>query len=226
MTEEEYSLFMEEIKEDASKNLESFGTVVEEELAKVANFKADDLDELLEMILENCQGLVLLDGYKQQLKERIATSNELSDRLKYQKGLTKKDIIEQTAIEIYLVYVLTVVSNWLISPDMLIFLRNFIICMGILGSSFWINLSYFTSALRRKQADNTIAEIKRANAINRFDISTFVEFEKMYTDELLVEVNKLCELTQKNEEVKKLLQERNIPYLMNNLSAMKRVRKK
>ena len=144
----------------------------------------------------------------------------------YQRALTKREIVEENALLIYSVYAAMVIANWMFSADALIFIRNFLISAGILGSSFWLNLSYFTSALRRLQADNTIAEIKSSNRINYFDIMTFNEFEQLYIDELKAEVDKLCEISEGNEEIKKLLAKRNIQQIMDNLSVKRRVRKK
>ena len=43
MTDEEYQTFINEIKADANKNLESFRLIVKEEMEKVFNFAIDNL---------------------------------------------------------------------------------------------------------------------------------------------------------------------------------------
>ena len=66
---------IEEVEKEANEALEKFKLFVDNELIKVSHFKRANLDELLKIILEDCQDLSDLELSIEKLKKRII-SNE------------------------------------------------------------------------------------------------------------------------------------------------------
>ena len=152
-------LSIEEVEKEANETVDKFKILVDDELIKVSHFKRANLDELLKMILEDCQDLSDIESYIDILKNRIDNNLKLKEKLLYQRDLTKKDIIYENIIKIYLIYNVMLSTVWVTSSDMLVFIKNFLIASLIGSSTFLINLNYFTSDKRKNQIDNTVNAI-------------------------------------------------------------------
>ena len=180
------------------------------------------------MILDNCQDLTDLEYYTDILRKRIYENGLLKEKLLYQKGLSAKDIIYENIIKIYLIYNIMLATVWVSSSDMLVFIRTLLISFMIGASTFWANLKYFTSPIRKKQIDNTVIHLDRMNKINLYDISVFNKFRSMYLNELRYEVGKLYEINQNNniDNINKILEGLKIDFLIDNKRNKSRIRKK
>ena len=221
---------IEEVEKEANEALEKFKLFVDNELIKVSHFKRANLDELLKIILEDCQDLSDLELSIEKLKKRISQNQELKERLIYQRDLTKKDIVYENIIKIYLIYNIMLSTVWITSSDMLVFIKNFLIASAIGASTFWVNLDYFTSKRRKKQIDNTVMAIDKVVEINQYDIFTFNKFRSMYIDKLTFEVRKLFEIVKSKdhgyEKIEKFLDDLHIEFLLNDKSIKRRIKKK
>ena len=221
---------IEEVEKEANEALEEFKLFVDNELIKVSHFKRANLDELLKIILEDCQDLSDLELSIEKLKKRISQNQELKERLLYQRDLTKKDIVYENIIKIYLIYNIMLSTVWITSSDMLVFIKNFLIALAIGTSTFWVNLDYFTSERRKKQIDNTVMAIDKVVEINQYDIFTFNTFRSIYIDKLTFEVRKLFEIVKSKdhgyEKIEKFLDDLHIEFLLNDKSITRRIKKK
>ncbi len=121
----------------------------------------------------------------------------LIDKFLYQKDLTKKDIIDENIMNIYLVSNGAFLFTWLLSQNSFDFLKNFLIITLIGITSFDINLRYFSSEKHKKQLEDNIKLLKNAIEINKYDITTFNKFRELYIKELSFEAQKLVEITKK-----------------------------
>ena len=221
---------IEEVEKEANEALDAFKVLVEDDIKRVSHFKRANLDELLKMILVDCQDFSELESYVKIMENRIDYNLGLKEKLLYQKKLSKKDIIYENIVKIYLIYNIMLGTVWITSSDMLAFIRNFLITSLIGGSTFWINLKYFTSERRRIQIDNTIEAIDNVVEINQYDIQIFNRFRSMYISKLTYELNKLFDIVNINdynyEKIKKLLNDLQIDFLLQNKSIKQKIKEK
>ncbi len=228
--ENKYELSIEEIKKDAESTLNKFKLDVDNRIAKIAHFTYNNLNELLTMIFNDCKDLTELEEYTEILKNRIRNNLELKEKLLYQRTLTKKDIINENLIEMYLLYNAILVSVWLTSSDMLVFIKNFLILSGIGVSSFGINLKYFTSEYRKKQIASTITNLDREVELSKYNIEIFNKFHEIYIKELTFEIIKLCEINKNRhngyERIEKFLNDMQIEFLLKDNTIKRKIRKK
>lgn len=225
-------LDLEEIKQDAEKNITEFNNSVIKRIEDISKFKKNDLDKLLKMILDDCQDLSELESYTNILKTRIIENEELIDKYLYQKELTKEDIIDANIIKIYLLYNGAYLVTRLSSPDIYEFIKNFLITIFIGIATFNISLDHFTSEKHKKELEKNIINLNKMIEINEYDIYTFNRFRELYIKELTYEVTKLIEITKYNNEddnyirIKKFLDGLKIDFLLDEESVKAKTRRK
>ena len=189
---------IEEAKKDAEKNLLEFKNIVDGEINDISKFTYDDLDKLFQMIFENCQDLTELEMYTEILKKRINISQENKEKLMYQVNMTKKDIINENMLNIFMIYNATALAVFLSTTNPIEFIKRFII-VGIIGiTSFDLNARYFSSDYRKKKVNKTLEEIDKYVELSKNDVETINKFREMYIRELNYSVNKLFEVIDKN----------------------------
>ena len=189
---------IEEAKKDAEKNLLEFKNIVDGEINDISKFTYDDLDKLFQMIFENCQDLTELEMYTELLKKRIYISQENKEKLMYQVNMTKKDIINENMLNIFMIYNATALAVFLSTTNPIEFIKRFII-VGIIGiTSFDLNARYFSSDYRKKKVNKTLEEIDKYVELSKNDVETINKFREMYIRELNYSVNKLFEVIDKN----------------------------
>ena len=189
---------IEEAKKDAEKNLLEFKNIVDGEINDISKFTYDDLDKLFQMIFENCQDLTELEMYTEILKKRIYISQENKEKLMYQVNMTKKDIINENMLNIFMIYNATALAVFLSTTNPIEFIKRFII-VGIIGiTSFDLNARYFSSDYRKKKVNKTLEEIDKYVELSKNDVETINKFREMYIRELNYSVNKLFEVIDKN----------------------------
>lgn len=189
---------IEEAKKDAEKNLLEFKNIVDGEINDISKFTYDDLDKLFQMIFENCQDLTELEMYTEILKKRINISQENKEKLMYQVNMTKKDIINENMLNIFMIYNATALAVFLSTTNPIEFIKRFII-VGIIGiTSFDLNARYFSSDYRKKKVNKTLEEIDKYVELSKNDVETINKFREMYIKELNYSVNKLFEVIDKN----------------------------
>ena len=138
-------LNIEEIKKEAEENIDKFATSVSNEIEEISAFTTNDLDKLLKMILQDCQDLAELEGYTNILKNRIIENESLIDKYLYQKDLSKKEIIDANLFNFIILYHGTYLVTRLLTPNVVEFIKSFIITILIEVLTFDINLKYFIS---------------------------------------------------------------------------------
>ena len=189
---------IEEAKKDAEKNLLEFKNIVDGEINDISKFTYADLDKLFQMIFENCQDLTELEMYTEILKKRIYISQENKEKLMYQVNMTKKDIIDENMLNIFMIYNATALAVFLSTTNPIEFIKRFII-VGIIGiTSFDLNARYFSSDYRKKKVNKTLEEIDKYVELSKNDVETINKFREMYIKELNYSVNKLFEVIDKN----------------------------
>lgn len=227
---DDFELSFEDIKKEANETLDKFELMVEEQIKRVSRFDRRNINQLFKMILDDCQDLSELEEYTQILLDRIQNNIYLKEKLAYQRTLTKKDIIDENIIKIYLIYNVMLGTVWVTSSDMLAFIRNFLISFLIGASTFGVNLKYFTSDYRKEQIDRAILELDKSIEINRYDVSTFNKFRQMYIKELTFEVKRLFELVKDRNDnyakIEKFLSDVKIDFLLDDNSIKRKIRKK
>lgn len=190
--------YMEDEKRDAEKNLAEFKNIIEKEKNDISNYTYADLDKLFQIIFENCQDLTELEMYTEKMKNKIYISQENKDRLMYQTNLTKKDIIDENMLKIYMIYNASAIAVFLSTANPIEFIKRFII-VGIIGiTSFDINARYFSSNYRKNKIKETIKEIDKYIELSKYDIETFNKFHEMYVEELNYSVKKLFQVIDDN----------------------------
>ena len=227
---DDFELSFEDIKKEANETLDKFELTVEEQIKRVSRFDRRNINQLFKMILDDCQDLSELEEYTQILLDRIQNNIYLKEKLAYQRTLTKKDIIDENIIKIYLIYNVMLGTVWVTSSDMLAFIRNFLISFLIGASTFGVSLKYFTSDYRKEQIDRAILELDKSIEINRYDVSTFNKFRQMYIKELTFEVKRLFELVKDRNDnyakIEKFLSDVKIDFLLNDNKIKRKIRKK
>lgn len=189
---------IEEAKKDAEKNLLEFKNIVDGEINDISKFTYADLDKLFQMIFENCQDLTELEMYTEILKKRINISQENKEKLMYQVNMTRKDIINENMLNIFMIYNATALAVFLSTTNPIEFIKRFII-VGIIGiTSFDLNARYFSSDYRKKKVNKTLKEIDKYVELSKNDVETINKFREMYIKELNYSVNKLFEVIDKN----------------------------
>ena len=189
---------IEEAKKDAEKNLLEFKNMVDGEINDISKFTYADLDKLFQMIFENCQDLTELEMYTEILKKRIYISQENKEKLMYQVNMTRKDIINENMLNIFMIYNATALAVFLSTTNPIEFIKRFII-VGIIGiTSFDLNARYFSSDYRKKKVNKTLEEIDKYVELSKNDVETINKFREMYIKELNYSVNKLFEVIDKN----------------------------
>ena len=189
---------IEEAKKDAEKNLLEFKNIVDGEINDISKFTYADLDKLFQMIFENCQDLTELEMYTEILKKRINISQENKEKLMYQVNMTRKDIIDENLLNIFMIYNATALAVFLSTTNPIEFIKRFII-VGIIGiTSFDLNARYFSSDYRKKKVNKTLKEIDKYVELSKNDVETINKFREMYIKELNYSVNKLFEVIDKN----------------------------
>lgn len=189
---------IEEAKKDAEKNLLEFKNIVDGEINDISKFTYADLDKLFQMIFENCQDLTELEMYREILKKRIYISQENKEKLMYQANMTRKDIINENMLNIFMIYNATALAVFLSTTNPIEFIKRFII-VGIIGiTSFDLNARYFSSDYRKKKVNKTLEEIDKYVELSKNDVETINKFREMYIKELNYSVNKLFEVIDKN----------------------------
>ena len=189
---------IEEAKKDSEKNLLEFKNIVDGEINDISKFTYADLDKLFQMIFENCQDLTELEMYTEILKKRIYISQENKEKLMYQVNMTKKDIINENMLNIFMIYNATALAVFLSTTNPIEFIKRFII-VGIIGiTSFDLNARYFSSDYRKKKVNKTLEEIDKYVELSKNDVETINKFREMYIKELNYSVNKLFEVIDKN----------------------------
>lgn len=141
-----------------------------------------------------------LDSYIEFLQKGIIKSNNTIERMKYQRKLTKKDIVEENMFNIFGVYGAIVVSSSLSTTDPINFAKTFLILSLIGITSFKINLDYFTSDYRKQQIDNYLLTLNHGIENDRFNIRVLLKMKEMCTKELKYEVIKLYEIVKNNNK--------------------------
>lgn len=174
--------------------------MITKEIEYISKFTYDNFDELLKMIFENCSDISELDSYIEFLQKGIIKSNNTIERMKYQRKLTKKDIVEENMFNIFGVYGAIVVSSSLSTTDPINFAKTFLILSLIGITSFKINLDYFTSDYRKQQIDNYLLTLNHGIENDRFNIRVLLKMKEMCTKELKYEVIKLYEIVKNNNK--------------------------
>lgn len=191
---------IEEAKKDAEKNLLEFKNIVDSEINDISKFTYANLDELFQMIFENCQDLTELEMYTNVLKDKIYISQENKERLLYQSNLTRKDIIDENMFNIFMIYNAASLAIFLSTTNPIEFIKRFII-VGIIGiTSFDLNARYFSSNYRKNKIKKTVEEIDKYVELSKNDVETINKFREMYIKELNYSVNKLFEVIDKNND--------------------------
>lgn len=186
--------------EEAEKALIKCQKMITKEIEYISKFTYDNFDELLKMIFENCSDISELDSYIEFLQKGIIKSNNTIERMKYQRKLTKKDIVEENMFNIFGVYGAIVVSSSLSTTDPINFAKTFLILSLIGITSFKINLDYFTSDYRKQQIDNYLLTLNHGIENDRFNIRVLLKMKEMCTKELKYEVIKLYEIVKNNNK--------------------------
>lgn len=226
------TLDFEEIKKDAEENIVEFNNNVIKRIEEISKFTPNDLDKLLRFIFDDCQDLAELEGYTNILRNKIMENEMLIDKYLYQKDLTKNDIVDANLINFFLLYNGAYLITRLASPNVLEFIKNFLVTMLIGGITFYINLNYFTSEEHKQQLIENTNYLNRAIEINKYDINTFSIFRKLYIKELSYEVKKLLEITKYNSEddnyqrIKKFLNGLKIDFLLKEEPLKTKIRRK
>ena len=148
------------------------------------------------MILDNLVDLSDLELTEETIKHRIDTAGDGRSRLEYQLELTKEDIFTENFVTIYLLYHAAVLGVWLTSPDVIEFLKRMVVVGIISFMTYDLNARYFVSNRRKQKARETINLLNKYIKISRYDIETFSKFREIYIDELRVELNKLLEISE------------------------------
>ena len=209
-----------------------FSLAVDKELNEVSKFTTRDVNLLLGMILENLKDLSDLELSIDTINYKISTSQDIRARLKYQLNMTKKDILEENLINIYLVYNAAALGIWLTSPNPIEFLKRFLI-VGIIGIvSYDANARYFASNYRKQKSELIISEIEKNVDISRSDIRNINRFRDMYIETLKYELNKLSEINindqenikKNNDKMLRLIHELDLDYLLNDIKTKKRIK--
>ena len=223
-------LSIEEIKTAGENAIAEFQANTEKEIARIKTFTNNNFNELLTMIFRDCQDITEIEEYTEILKRRIENNLELKERLIYQRTLSKKDIIDENIIKMYIVYNMTLAAVWLTSADMLVFIKNFLIATLIEASTFDINLRYFASEYRKKQIANTLIVIDKNIESDKYNIGVFNKFHDIYIQELTQAVIKLFEINRNHHDgykrIEKFLNDMQIEFLLDNNTIKRKIRKK
>lgn len=204
--------------------------VIDKKTSVIAKFDRRNTNELLTIILDDISKYTSLELEAAEARNIIEGNEERKEQLLYQKGLTKDDIINENLIKIYVVYNIILAAVWLTSADMLIFIKDFLICSGIGASSFWVNLNYFSSNFRKEQIVSRVDQIDIENVDCKRQIEILEKLEKTYLDLLRFEVDKLYDMTKNKkysyEGINKLLTDLKMDFLIHDFKPKKRIRKK
>ena len=88
----------------------------------------------------------------------------------------------------------------LLTPNVVEFIKSFIITILIEAFTFDANLKYFTSEKHKQELNDNIEYLNKTIEINKYDVYTFNRFSELYLKELTYEVRKLSEITNYNSE--------------------------
>ena len=190
----------EEIKKEAEEIISEFDTEIANRIGEVSKFEYNDLNKLLKMIFSNCRDLLELKKYSDDLKDRIIENESLIDKYLYQKDLSKKDIIDANLYNFIILYNGTYLATRLLTPNVVEFIKSFIITILIEAFTFNANLKYFTSEKHKQELNDNIEYLNKTIEINKYDVYTFNRFSELYLKELTYEVRKLSEITNYNSE--------------------------
>ena len=191
---------IEEIKRETEEIISEFAAEIVDRIDEVSKFEYNDLNKLLKMIFSNCRDLLELRKYSDDLKDRITENESLIDKYLYQKDLSKEDIIDANLYNFIIMYNGTYLVTRLLTPNVVEFIKNFIITILIGAITFDINLKYFTSEKHKQVLNDNIKYLNKTIEINKYDVYTFDSFCELYLKELTYEVRKLSEITNYNSE--------------------------
>lgn len=190
----------EKIKKEADEIISEFATEIANRIGEVSKFEYNDLNRLLKMIFSNCRDLLDLRKYSDDLKNKITQNELLIDKYLYQKDLSKKDIIDANLYNFIILYNGTYLVTRLLMPNVVEFIKSFIITILIEAFTFDANLKYFTSEKHKQELNDNIEYLNKTIEINKYDVYTFNRFSELYLKELTYEVRKLSEITNYNSE--------------------------
>ena len=226
---------LEEIKIGDNESLTEFEKIVNKQIMDVSKFTALNLDTLIYLIFEDCQDLDELEKSIDIVRSRMVDSQERKAMLTYQTNMTKKEIIDENLLNIFLVYNATGVALLLTNPNPIEFIKKFLI-IGLIGiTSFDINARYFASEYRKKKIHANILKIDKYVEISKYDIQTLKQFRKMYIKELNYEVNKLFEIVddtdktdiqQNHDRIIELLRDLNLEAFIDDENIKSKIKKK
>lgn len=163
----------------------------EKKQTQIAQFNHRGINQLLTIILDDISNFTSLEIDIAKAYNRIEENYDLRERLLYQKKLTRKDIIDENIIKIYLIYNLILATTWVTSADMLVFIKNFLICSSIGASTFLANLEYFTGDFHHQQIALKVVSIEEENAVYRREVGALEKVRDMYLELLRFETAKL-----------------------------------
>ena len=190
----------EKIKKEADEIISEFASETANRIGEVSKFEYNDLNRLLKMIFSNCRDLLDLRKYSDDLKNKITQNELLIDKYLYQKDLSKKDIIDANLYNFIILYNGTYLVTRLLTPNVVEFIKSFIITILIEAFTFDANLKYFTSEKHKQELNDNIEYLNKTIEINKYDVYTFNRFSELYLKELTYEVRKLSEITNYNSE--------------------------
>ena len=190
--------YLKEIEKESEETINEFSEDVKRVISQISNYTEKDIYKLYKVILENLRDLSDIEFSREEIKQKINNLNDTRTRLNFQKDLTRQDILEANYLKIYLLYLAS--AYLMLTPDVIEYIKRFVI-VGIIGfMSYDLNARYFTSDRRKKQVRLTIKEIDKYLEISKYDIKTLEKFHEMYLDELHVELNKLLEISDFSNE--------------------------
>lgn len=217
--------------EETERSMQEFAKIIQKDIEHINSFTYKNIDELIGMIFDNCQDISEIEYYISTLKDMMVKDYETKERLKYQQGLTKKDIIVNNIYPIYGVYTATVVASALFTNDPISLLQNFILLTTIQVFAFKVNLDYFTSERYKKKIAKKVKELTDERVVDNYNVQALNKFRDMCVSELKIQIAKLYEIMQNSKNaqdvynrISSFLQGMNIDFVLTDESALTRKR--
>ena len=210
--------------------IKSMEETIEKKRAQVALFNTKGTNQLLTIMLDDISKFDSLENDIAKVYNRIEENYDLREKLLYQKELTRKDIIDENIIKIYLMYNAILAATWVTSADMLVFIKNFLMCSGIGVSTFLANLKYFTGDFHHQLIVLKVASIEAENAAYHSNLIALEKARDMYLELLKFEAGKLYHIANNKkysyDGIDKLFKDLKMAFLIPNMNSKKRIRRK